>query len=231
MNKIFTVLAITIISTNAYSQKKTEDTTGYNLADAQLVCLKIQAYYNKIKTFKSNFRQVFTKRFHGDQKPESGVLYITKPGKMTWEYTSPEKKYFIVDGKKAWVYEPLNKQALWKNISDSGLPAPVKFLWGKGNLIAEFNVKIVKNSKFAGKNETVLKLVPKKRSPHYKSVLFVTDSSGAVKQSIVYDHEGNRNRIYFSSIVLDKTIPESTYIFKAPKGVMVMEAGTEKKAK
>ncbi|MBN2724114.1 MAG: outer membrane lipoprotein chaperone LolA [Deltaproteobacteria bacterium] len=232
MQRGFLIISILMFAETGYAQTKTSVTpTGYNLPDSQFLCLKIQTYYNKIKTFKSDFKQVFSKKFHGDQKPEYGKVYIKKPGKMTWEYTRPEKKLFIVDGKKVWVYEPVQKQALWKNLGDSGLPAPVKFLWGKGNLINEFNVKIIKNSKFAGKNESVLKLLPKKKSPHFKSVLFVVDASGAVKQSIVYDREGNRNRIYFNSIILDKPIPDKLFKFIPPKGIQVLEAGVEKKKK
>ena len=204
--------------------KTAKPLVGYNLPDAQLACVKIQGYYNKISTFRASFKQVFTKRFHGAQKPEKGILFIKKPGKMYWEYQKPEKKYFIIDGKRAWVYEPASKQALWKNIQDSSLPTPVKFLWGKGNLVAEFNIKLIPRSKFGGKGLTVLKLVPKKRSPHYRSVLFVHNTKGAVVSSIVYDHDGNKNQITFSNMKLNTKIPDSRFSFKPPKGVQVLQA-------
>jgi outer membrane lipoprotein carrier protein len=209
--------------------KKTNPLKGYNLPDSQLSCLKIQSYYNSIKTFKSSFKQVFTKRFHGAQKPETGLVFIKKPGKMMWQYLKPEKKLFIVNNKKVWIYEPANKQAIWSDIKSSSLPAPVKFLWGKGNLIGEFNVKLLHKSKFAVKGTKVLKLVPKKRSPHYRSVLFVFTAKGAVLQSIVYDHSGNKNQIIFSKIVLNKTIKDKKFNFKPPKGVQILHASKQVK--
>jgi outer membrane lipoprotein carrier protein len=37
---------------------------------------------------------------------EAGQAYFLRPGKMRWEYESPEKNLFLVDGKIAWFYVP-----------------------------------------------------------------------------------------------------------------------------
>lgn len=37
---------------------------------------------------------------------EAGTAYFRRPGKMRWEYESPEKNLFLVDGKTAWFYVP-----------------------------------------------------------------------------------------------------------------------------
>lgn len=37
---------------------------------------------------------------------EAGKAYFLRPGKMRWEYESPEKNIFVVDGKTAWFYVP-----------------------------------------------------------------------------------------------------------------------------
>ncbi len=208
-----------------------EDLKSYNQADALAALGQVQTYYNRITTFQAKFKQVFTKKFHGDQPEESGIVYIKKPGYMLWDYLTPAKKMFLIDGKKAWMYEPASKQALWRDIKDSALPTPVKFLWGQGKLADEFHVKLIPNSKFAGKNQRVLKLLPKKRSPHYKSVLFVIDAQGAVAASLVYDHEGNRNRIDFSSIETNKPIDDKKFAFTPPKGVQVLQAGDDSAGK
>ena len=44
---------------------------------------------------------------------------------MRWNYTSPEKKYFISDGTTLWVYEEVNKQAFQQNLKDQVLPVAV----------------------------------------------------------------------------------------------------------
>jgi outer membrane lipoprotein carrier protein len=37
---------------------------------------------------------------------EAGTAYFRRSGKMRWEYESPEKNLFLVDGKSAWFYVP-----------------------------------------------------------------------------------------------------------------------------
>ena len=39
-------------------------------------------------------------------RSEAGTAYFRKPGKMRWEYSSPDKDLFLVDGKTAWFYVP-----------------------------------------------------------------------------------------------------------------------------
>lgn len=215
----------------AASVESEEDLKTYDQSDALAALGQVQNYYNKIITFQAKFKQVFTKKFHGDQPEESGIVYIKKPGFMLWDYLKPSKKIFLIDGKKAWMYEVDSQQALWRDIKDSSLPTPVKFLWGQGKLTDEFHVKLIPNSKFAGKGQRVLKLLPKKRSPHYKSVLFVIDTQGAVAASLVYDHEGNRNRIDFSNIETNKPIEDKKFSFTPPKGVQVLQAGDDASGK
>jgi outer membrane lipoprotein carrier protein len=42
---------------------------------------------------------------------EAGKAYFQRPGKMRWEYESPEKNVFLVDGKMAWFYVPADHTA------------------------------------------------------------------------------------------------------------------------
>ena len=46
------------------------------------------------------------------QITERGRLLIKKPGKMRWEYTTPEKKLFVSDGVKIYSYIPQDKQVI-----------------------------------------------------------------------------------------------------------------------
>jgi outer membrane lipoprotein carrier protein len=39
-------------------------------------------------------------------RTEAGTAYFRRPGKMRWEYESPEKDIFLIDGKTAWFYVP-----------------------------------------------------------------------------------------------------------------------------
>jgi outer membrane lipoprotein carrier protein len=42
---------------------------------------------------------------------EAGAVFFRRPGKMRWEYESPEKNLFLIDGKTAWFYVPADHTA------------------------------------------------------------------------------------------------------------------------
>jgi outer membrane lipoprotein carrier protein len=51
----------------------------------------------------------FLERYYDNGKQvraEAGRAYFQRPGKMRWDYESPEKNTFLVDGKYVWFYSP-----------------------------------------------------------------------------------------------------------------------------
>ena len=58
---------------------------------------------------------------------EGGTVYIKKPGKMRWDYTAPEKKLFISDGRTIFLL-PADKQVMKNPVPDRTRPrAPCCF--------------------------------------------------------------------------------------------------------
>jgi outer membrane lipoprotein carrier protein len=64
-----------------------------------------EARYRSAKTLQATFLERY---FEGDRvaRSEAGTAYFRRPGKMRWEYESPERDVFLVDGKTAWFYVP-----------------------------------------------------------------------------------------------------------------------------
>jgi outer membrane lipoprotein carrier protein len=70
----------------------------------QLVSL-FEARYRPARTLQTTFLERYTENGH-EVRSEAGTAYFRRPGKMRWEYESPEKDLFLVDGKTAWFYVP-----------------------------------------------------------------------------------------------------------------------------
>lgn len=61
--------------------------------------------YRSARTLQATFLEEY--RDNGQTvRTEAGTAYFRRPGKMRWEYESPEKDIFLVDGKTAWFYVP-----------------------------------------------------------------------------------------------------------------------------
>jgi outer membrane lipoprotein carrier protein len=75
-------------------------------ADARKAAAVIDARYNGMKSLRADFTESYSGG--GIRRNESGTLWIKKPGKMRWDYLSPQKKVFVTDGSAAWFYITLS---------------------------------------------------------------------------------------------------------------------------
>jgi outer membrane lipoprotein carrier protein len=167
---------------------------------------KVQKFYASVNQVTALFRQTVTYATFGTTKSSDGKMWIQKPGKMRWDYSEKKKdvtlakKSFISNGSYLYMVEHDNKQVVKKNLQNDLMPVAVSFLYGKGDLKAEFNAEIDKSGKFGNKEELVLKLTPKKPSAQYKNLyLVVAKTDYHVTQSIIIDSSDNTNHFRFYS--------------------------------
>src|SRR5579864_8210526 len=102
--------------------------------DATSVVHAIEQRYRDAKTLTA----VFLERYldgNGAVAAESGTVYFSQPGRMRWDYESPEQKLFLVDGANAWLYVPADHTASRAKINESSdWRTPLALLAGKANL-------------------------------------------------------------------------------------------------
>lgn len=167
---------------------------------------RVQAFYAGVQSVKARFRQSVTNvTFGGAPAISDGVLYITKPGKMRWDYSSKvrkgkttTKKSIISNGQTLWLVEHDNKQVIKKDLASDLLPVTISFLYGKGDLKQDFNAEIDTSKAYGAADEVVLRLSPKQPSAQYKTLFLVVHPSNyRVRQSIVVDAAGNVNHFRF----------------------------------
>ena len=72
-------------------------------ADVRALVARLEARYRPVRTLQARFLQRYTESSRLI-RVEAGTVYFRRPGKMRWEYESPEKNLFLVDGKTAWFY-------------------------------------------------------------------------------------------------------------------------------
>ena len=66
---------------------------------------RLESRYRNAKTMEAQFLERYYE--NGKQvRAEAGRAYFQRPGKMRWDYESPEKNTFVVDGKLVWFYSP-----------------------------------------------------------------------------------------------------------------------------
>ncbi|HXW16457.1 MAG TPA: outer membrane lipoprotein carrier protein LolA, partial [Terriglobia bacterium] len=99
-------------------------------ADATVVARGADEHYNNLKSFRTEFTEVY--QGPGVSRTESGTLWLKRPGRMRWEYREPREKLFLADSHTALFYVPGERQAHktpLRNLDD--IRSPLRYLLGK----------------------------------------------------------------------------------------------------
>lgn len=188
---------------------------------AAAIVARVQKYYDATKDLKAKFDQQLTSVSQRPQKA-SGEVWLKKPGKMRWDYATPEKKLMVSDGTTLWVYVPDDEQAFKQSLSGQALPAQVSFLLGEGKLDKEFDASVTKVDGL-GPDEVALKMVPKVGTAAYRYLVFVVDAkTGQVRRTIIYDQQGGTNTLSFSDVQQNKGVDDGKFKFAPPAGTRIL---------
>jgi outer membrane lipoprotein carrier protein len=79
--------------------------TVMSSAEVKAVVTRLESRYRSAHTLQAAFLERYTENGRL-VRVEAGMAYFRRPGKMRWEYESPERNLFLVDGKTAWFYVP-----------------------------------------------------------------------------------------------------------------------------
>lgn len=183
----------------------------------------IQQKYDKVHDFTADFTQTYQGGVLRKTSTEKGVLQVKKPGRMRWEYTSPESKLFVSDGRKIYSYIPADRQVIVSSVpSDDRATTAVLFLVGKGDLVRDFNVTYAEGG---GPDTVALKLDPKSRQADYDWLVLAVDrESLQIRTLIAAEREGGRSTFQFSNYRENTGLADKIFTFKIPRGVDVVNA-------
>src|SRR5258707_1980601 len=68
--------------------------------DVKNIVHRLETRYHSARTLQATFLERYTENGRV-LRTEAGIAYFRRPGKMRWEYQSPEKNLFPGDGKSA----------------------------------------------------------------------------------------------------------------------------------
>jgi outer membrane lipoprotein carrier protein len=188
------------------------------------VVREIESVYSRMTDLRADFTQTAFNKSLNQTIPARGTVYLKKGGKLRWEYTEPTPQEIVSDGKKLWVYTPTLNQA---NVADApeALAGPAgSFLAGLGRLRTEFQVRFLNPAqpKDADAN-WALDLTPKQPLPTLtRLILSVDPKSWEIRKAIVHDQFENTVTMRFTKMAVNSGLPEKTFTFVAPKGVVIV---------
>src|SRR5262245_23736412 len=184
----------------------------------------LQRKYDGIKDFSADFTHVYEGGVLKKQVTERGRVLVKKPGKMRWEYTTPEAKTFVSDGLKMYSYVPADKLVVVSSVPpEDEATTPTLFLAGKGSLTRDFTPSIVELPAGMPAGSRTLKLVPKARQRDYDWLMLVVDPATlAIRGLVTVDGQGGRSTFSFTNLKENVGLADKEFAFKIPRGVDVL---------
>jgi len=188
-------------------------------------CVKnLEKQYGTMKDFHADFQQETHLASIKRIEKGAGAVWFKKPGKMLWEYKTPQAQKIILDGKTLWFYVPEDKQVMKNNFSTIPQHIVVDLFRGKIAIQEKFKVSFVQEEMKNSKKELSLELLPLAYDPTVKKLtLWIDPEKFYIMRTCLEDDFGTKTILVFSNIAIDKNIADATFEFTPPPGVEVFE--------
>ena len=192
---------------------------------AQEVAAALQKKYDTIHDFTADFVQESEGGLLRKKQVERGLVQVKKPGKMRWDYKSPETKVFVSDGRRIYLHVPADNQVIVSPVpAEDQATTAVLFLVGKGNLTRDFSVSY---ADAGGADTYALRLQPKIPETDYDWLQLVIDRKTLQIRSLTAgDREGGHSTFQFTNFKENVGLADKIFAFKIPRGADVTTNGS-----
>ncbi len=180
----------------------------------------VDRHYNRLHSLKAEFTESYAGM--GMQRYEGGMLLLEKPGRMRWDYSSPQGKVFLLDGKYAWFYkqgDPQVQRIEAKKLDD--LRSPLRYLLGHAQLEREMDHLALAP---AAHGEYTLTGQPKSQQNQVSRVELTVTRDGEITRIEIEETDGAVTRFTFADEQPNAPIAASEFHFTPPAGVPVVDS-------
>lgn len=194
--------------------------------DVHSVAAAVDDHYNHLQTLQADFTENY--QGSGLGRTESGTLWLKKPGKMRWEYRSPEEKLFIGDGKDAWLYLPAEKQVRKSSMRKlEDLRSPLAFLLGKTKLQKELQgLSFAPDVQTWKPGNSILRGVPRGLEDRVRQVLLEITPEHRISRILIYGADESITEYRFDDQKENVEIPDRRFRFTVPADAELVEQET-----
>jgi outer membrane lipoprotein-sorting protein len=157
---------------------------------------RLNTYLNDLPVVKASFSQV-----NSDRSKSKGQLYLSRPGRMRFEYAAPNKALVIASSGSVAVYDDKSKNG----------PAVYPLKKTPLNLILGKNIDLKSNGMVAKHIERDDYTIVIARDPKHKNQghiqLVFTDNPVALRQWVITDQSKQKTTVILGKMKVQKKLP------------------------
>ncbi len=210
--------------------------------DTKGIVRALESRYHSARNFKATFLERYAES-HQDVRIESGTVYFSRPGRMRWEYESPEQKLFVADGKTAWFYVPADRTVTRARMKEStDWRTPLALLTGKAKLSRLCGRIDLAEQSLVPPGHAVLRCLPREpaararakapgnaaepdeeKGGFYEVLLEVDADRGDLVRVVIRQAGGVELEYRFGNWQQNVVLPEVLFHFQPPAGVAIVD--------
>ncbi len=203
-------------------------------SDVQSLVHAVESRYGRAHTLSASFLERYSQGGRLAQA-ESGSVYFSRPGRMRWDYESPETKLFLVDGKNVWLYIPADRTASRARVRDSAdWRTPFALLTGKLTLARLCgHIELAADGPgasavAAGSAVQTLRCTPRagdagQDGAPFKEALLGVDAQYRIVSVLIREAGDSETEFEFGNWEENPELPESKFHFEPPAGVAIVD--------
>lgn len=211
LKKWFLVIAATLVFMPTVFAESANDTLSQLLKN--------------MHSMQADFTQTIVDKKGKAIQSSSGHMSLQRPSQFRWDVTHPIRQLIVTNGKRLWIYDPDLEQVTIRSLARAAGETPAMLLSDENlSLGKEFTVRPI-----AGEGSAMqwFMLIPRDKSTVI-SALKLGFANQVIHEMQLQDHLGHTTKIEFNHVKLNSPLSSSTFSFKPPSQVDIID---ETKAK
>lgn len=184
------------------------------------------AAYAKVRTARASFEQVVTNPLTGSKLQSRGEFEQARPDRFAFRFADPKGDLILSDGKFVWIYLPSSTPG---QVIRAPLSSDIE---GSIDLIGAFftnprtryTLSDAGAATLGGRATRAVALVPKGKGGSFaRAKIWIDDADGTLRQFEAEELNGVIRLVKINSFTVNAEVPESSFRFKTPRGVRVVD--------
>ena len=178
---------------------------------------QLHQFLQNTRTLKAEFSQTAIAKSGRKPQQSSGLVAISRPGKLRWEIQKPYPQLVVGDGEKVWIHDPELQQVTVRKAGQAIGSSPAALLSGSNELEKNFTLK----EAGGGDGLEWVEATPKASDSGFEKVR-MGFAGGDLKAMELLDSFGQTTVVRFAKLERNPALPASVFRFTPPAGTDVV---------
>ena len=194
------------------------------------IAQKLQYTYEKASNLVADFNQTTSTKSSQRVRKGSGSMIFLKPGRMRWDYITPDHQVLASDGESISMYFEKSNQMIISDARDY-LQSDVtySFFAGTGDILKDFDIS-EPDFENVNDNSHLIKMIPKSMHPQVSFIhAWINDQTFLLEHLRIVDHFDTVTDLFFNSVQINSNsyggqeITKNLFSFTPPANTEIIK--------